>query len=508
MPSAKINIIANFAGRIWTALMSIIFVPIYLRYLGGEAYGIIGIFSSIQVILSLLDVGLSATLSREIARRSALPEKKQEMRELVKTIELPYWLLAILILLIITFISPFVSKYWVNPEQIGKETVTQAIVIMGVGFAFQWISNFYAGGLTGLQRQIELNLINAFFATVRGIGSILVLIYISQTIQAFLIYQTIIALFHTTTIILVFRHYLPKTESKVKFKKQIFLDTWRYAAGISAIGLVMLGYTQLDKIILSKMLSLKDFGYYTLAGSLATMGIDMVSGSVGISYFPKFSQFVALNNQDLLKVTFHQACQVLNTIVIPLAAMLAFFSPEILFIWTKNQDLAEGYSSVLTLIAVGMGINALMVMPYYIQLANGFTKLTFWSNVAGTLVLIPLMIFLTSTYGVIGGPITWLILNVAHLLITMTIFYRIFLNGDQKRWYLEDILPPLIASCTVFSVGRYFIPSDLSRTYSLFYLFIIFVFGLIAAAVSFPFIRNQLILNLRNILKGNPKYES
>ena len=67
------NIIANFAGSGWSALMGLIFLPFYIRLMGAESYGIVGIFVSLQAIFSILDLGLSQTLNREMARLSANP---------------------------------------------------------------------------------------------------------------------------------------------------------------------------------------------------------------------------------------------------------------------------------------------------------------------------------------------------------------------------------------------------------------------------------------------------
>jgi len=44
----KRNIIANFAGQGWTALMALAFVPLYIKFLGIEAYGLIGFFAMLQ----------------------------------------------------------------------------------------------------------------------------------------------------------------------------------------------------------------------------------------------------------------------------------------------------------------------------------------------------------------------------------------------------------------------------------------------------------------------------
>jgi O-antigen/teichoic acid export membrane protein len=75
--SVKRNIAANYLGQVWTAVMGLAFVPLYIRYLGMEAYGLIGVFAMLQTWLSLLDFGLTPTLTREMARPIANAEDTQ-----------------------------------------------------------------------------------------------------------------------------------------------------------------------------------------------------------------------------------------------------------------------------------------------------------------------------------------------------------------------------------------------------------------------------------------------
>ena len=77
--------------------MSLAFVPLYIKFMGIESYGIVGIFASLQAIFSLLDMGLSTTLNRELARLSAIPSREQEMRDLLRTLEIIYWGLAVVV---------------------------------------------------------------------------------------------------------------------------------------------------------------------------------------------------------------------------------------------------------------------------------------------------------------------------------------------------------------------------------------------------------------------------
>ena len=56
MTSTKRNIIANYLGSAWNALMGLAFIPLYIHYLGIEAYGLIGVFILLQAWMVLLDM--------------------------------------------------------------------------------------------------------------------------------------------------------------------------------------------------------------------------------------------------------------------------------------------------------------------------------------------------------------------------------------------------------------------------------------------------------------------
>ena len=185
MTLIKKNIAANFTGSIWQALMGLVFIPLYIKFMGVESYGLIGIFATLQAIFIILDMGIGATLTREMARLSVLPGKEQEMRNLVRSLEVIYWCVAVFIGMAIMTISSFIAHHWVKAGQLSPQTIEQALRIMGFAMALQWPASFYSGGLMGLQRQVLLNVINIGMSTLRGAGAVLILWLISPTIQAF-----------------------------------------------------------------------------------------------------------------------------------------------------------------------------------------------------------------------------------------------------------------------------------------------------------------------------------
>src|SRR5258708_19240988 len=99
------NLLAGMANSAWTALVGLIVVPLYLKYLGIEAYGLIGFYTTTQVLLSLLDLGLAPTINREVARSSASGEFR-EARNLLHTLGVVYWITSALISFVLPPFAP------------------------------------------------------------------------------------------------------------------------------------------------------------------------------------------------------------------------------------------------------------------------------------------------------------------------------------------------------------------------------------------------------------------
>jgi hypothetical protein len=64
----KRNLIANYLGQGWRALMGLAFIPLYIRYLGIDAYRLIGIYAILTAWPGLLDLGMRPALGREMTR--------------------------------------------------------------------------------------------------------------------------------------------------------------------------------------------------------------------------------------------------------------------------------------------------------------------------------------------------------------------------------------------------------------------------------------------------------
>ena len=443
------NIISNFCATAWTAILSLALVPVYLHYLGLEAYGLIGFFVSLQAVIGVLDLGLSVTANREIARRAASPELSQDSCNLVRTLEVIYAITGLLIALALFAGSSWVAGQWVRTVTISTETVRLSIIIFSITVALRWPVSLYTGVLRGLEKQVPLNWTVIGITTLKGVGSAIVAIFFSPTIQAYLLWQLAAGTVEVVHMARMAWRMLPLNGYRRSFDLSVLRAVWRFTAGVGTISILAAILKQLDKILISKLLPLEQLGYYTVA-SMAGTGLYLFVTSIFNAAFPRFASLVSNSDTVSLAELYHKVAQFLSFLVAPVAGVLVFFSYELLLLWTRSEVVASNAYAALSVLALANMFNAMMNVPYALQLASGLTWIPLWSNGLSVVLIAPAIYFLVIRYGIVGGAIAWAVINISSYFITPHIFHRYVLPGHKTAWILKDTLPFMSAGLGVF----------------------------------------------------------
>lgn len=494
----RANLITSFAAKGWAAVIGLAFVPLYIRFLGIEAYGLVGLYLTIQAITTIVDLGLSTTLNRELARLSAQPDQAQKARDLVRSLEVCYWGIAALVGVIVIGAAPFIADHWVQASRIPSATVRLAIMCMGGLLLFQLPLTFYSGGMMGLQQQVALNGINTVLLTLRNGGVVLILWLISPSIISFFSWQVGIGAIHTGIMAGALWRSLPKAPHRPQFQFALLREVWRFAASMSAITVVSILLTQVDKVILSRLLPLEQFGYYTLAGTVAN-GLYSLIGPVFTVFFPSFTRLVTLHDEAGLRRLYHQSCQLMSVVLLPVTIVIALFAYEILLLWTGNQHMAEETHLLVSLLVLGTALNGLMNLPYALQLAYGWTSLAFYQNLVWVFILVPLTIWATQTYGALGAAMIWMLLNASYILIGIQLMHTRLLKGEKLAWYLQDVGLPLLSTVVTVLLVRLMLPAHMLPLAVLFLLGATLVAAAGMAALATPYVRGLIF---RTAFKG------
>lgn len=453
-PSLRINIIANFIGRFWGSLISLLFVPVYINYIGVEAYGLLGVFNTVQAVLALLDLGLSTTLNREVARFSALNTNREELNDLVFSLQRFYFITSAVAGIALVIASWLFAANWVNAESLTDREVIFCFIIMALNFSLQFPASLYQGGLAGLQKQVTLNVIMASIATLKAVGALVILAFVSPTIQAFLLWQLFLSIIQLAVLKFFLWKSLPAINRKPKIDlKQVYASR-HYTVGVIGISLLSILLTQSDKIILSKLVSLTSFGYYSLAATIAG-SLSLLLFPVTSAVFPKLTELIAKKQVADTVQLFHRACQLVSIIIIPLGLSLFIFAGDILQFWTRNPAIVLNSTSILRFLVLGTTINSLMLIPYQYTLSVGWVRYGLHINFAAVLFFLPVICIAVYYYGAKGAAITWMVLNLCYLVFAMLYLFSRQLKSEKMSWYLDDILRPAVI-CLLFAVPFYF----------------------------------------------------
>jgi O-antigen/teichoic acid export membrane protein len=470
------------------ALLSLAFFPLYIRYLGVEAYGLIGAFTAIQSFSAVLDAGFGTTLNRELARMSTDAIQAKSMRDLVRTLEVVYWTLAIIVAMGLTLLAPLAAQHWVHPERLSNGQVARALMLMGINFALVWPSTIYQGGLNGLQHHVPANLVTGVVGGIRVTGAVAVLVLISPTLEAFFVWQIAANGVSTALLGVLLWRALPAAAGKAQVTVDQLRATRRFAAGVIGITVLALLLQQTDKVLLSKTLTLTSLGYYTFAAAVAASLLRVV-GPINTTFFPRFAELVRLDDAAELAVVYHRACQLVSVAVLPVAVVLAIFAGDVLTLWTRSPDLVAHTRLLVTVLVIGNAVFSLMFMPYALQLAHGWTRLAFVSNLLAVIVLVPGMLAVTRRWDALGAAVVWTLVMSAYVAGQISVMHRRLLRGEFRTWCIDDVAKPLAACCATAFTGWWLVSGAHRAIVQLLMLSIIFLLSAAAAVLTVSWLR-------------------
>ncbi len=444
----KKNIIANFIGRFWSVLSNFLFVPLYIHYLGFENYSVISFTLVIAGVMSILDGGLTATLSREFASKQ---NSNVEKERIFQTLEACYSFVVLLSILIVILFSDRIASNWLNLNNISPQKVSYYLKIMGFGVGFQVLARFYMGGLLGLEHQIKANILQIGWGVIRNGLVVIALIFI-PTLKMFFIWQTA----STIIYVVVLRFYLIEVLSNnrtffllPKISKNILSKVWKFAAGMLLIAIVAGLNSQLDKLFISKLLSIETLGYYTLAFALSH-GLVVLVSPVSIAMLPRFTALYTENKNREAAFLFHKTFLLIAIVVFSFAVNLVFNAKEILWIWTGDMNIANEAFLFIMPLTVGMAMIAFQVIPFNIVVANGNTRLNNYIGIVSLLLTIPGYWIMVKQYGAIGAAITFCIVQTFITTIYLYFVNRLFLKTKSiSAIYFKDILLPAIITVAI-----------------------------------------------------------
>lgn len=438
--SVRTDVLAYVAGQVSSAAVSLLVVPVYLAYLGRDAFGLWTFFATLQGMVRFIDLGLTNTVIRETARFNAAAEWPQ-LRSLVRTFEWLFGTIALLTATTVVLTSPWIASHWLHAKSLGGPAVARTLMIMGTLCGFSWMTTFYQSVLIGLERHVAVNVMRVSETALTATVALILLSCFSPTVEVLLAGQLAVLMFSGTLAFVVVWIALPPDPTPPTFCRNMMAVVWRSVlgmAGVSATGMVL---AQVDRVSVSAMVELRGLGDYNLACMVAGIISTGLSMPLYMVMLPRFSALASKNDWRTLGVVYHTSIQFVSSIGFATAATLFLYGRSLIEIWTRNPGVADAVAPLAAYMTLAFAVNALMATPSALLIACGLFTLNTRINLMLTVIYLPIVLLLSYWIGPIGATYALLIMNLAYLSICFPMLHAHVLKGEAPRVYLGDVLP-------------------------------------------------------------------
>lgn len=430
------NIIANYFSQIYSAAIGILILPLYIKIMGAEAYGMVGFFATLQAAFMLLDMGITPTVSRQTARYRAGELDAFNYRQLYRSLTVMYFIIAAVGALLIFSLSGIITEKWLNFSELTKGEVIVSIQVIAIIVAFRWLCGLNKGVITGNENLVWFAFFNILVATMRFVLVIPVLIFISNSILTFFIYQLCVSVIENVVLYVKSHTLLPSIEDKsinLKWSLSPLKPIVNFAISIAFTSGLWVVAVQADKVMMSTFLTLEDYGYFILAVSLAA-GIMMLSSPITSAILPRMAKLsISGNDVELLRI-YIKATKLNLLLAAPVCIFIAVFAEMILTIWTGDKIIAEKVGLVLALYSVGYLFLIFSSFPYYLQYAKGDLTLHLKGSVIYVSALIFFLFLLVPLYSIVGAGLAWFFTNAIFLIFWVPLVHKKFIPGFHFKW--------------------------------------------------------------------------
>ena len=440
-PRPASHLLSGAASSLVSLVVPIVAMPLYLRLLGAESFGVLGFVLALQAAVLALDAGLAVSVTRLVAR-SELGREALDAA-LLRALSRGVWWVAPVLCGLLALLAPALAGGWLKLGALPPSQAVEALLLAAVAIGVRWPMALYQGMLVGRQRLGELAALTSFFTVLTAVVGVALCVW-HPDLRVLMAWMAASAVLHVLCARVLALRDVPAGALAAWPQVRGFL---RQSAAAGALGVIGLLLMQVDKVLLSRLLPVDQFGYYILA--------SMVAGSLYALVVPVFNllfpQLARLGDAPpaALESAYRDGSLLLAALLFPIALAMGCFGDSILLLWTRDAAAAHAGAPVLLLLALGNALHGVMFAPYALKMAGCQSRLALVIGMCVLVASLPLLLWATLRWGSTGAAGAWLGLHACYLLAGSTLTHRRLLPSVGARWLLLDVGVPLAVSAAI-----------------------------------------------------------
>ncbi|WP_335921478.1 oligosaccharide flippase family protein [Shewanella chilikensis] len=462
------NVIYNYISQLYVAFAGVFLLPITLKFLGAEGFGLVTFYIMLQAWVQVFDLGFTPAVSRTVVQFRAGKIKYLDFLSIKYFYETVFTVFLLIGVVFFYVSSDYISSEWLNYKELNPEEVSYAIFLMGVTVFIRLNSGVYRGIISGAEKFGTLSLLNIANVTARFVIILPLLYYYDSSFVFYFEYQLTLSVIE----LLMLKYFskisggIDEVDSVFKFNWNVVKNNVSFSMFIAGSTIIWIITAQLDKLVLSKYLDLSEFSVYGLV-VLVCSCLRLVVGPFTTVLLPRLATIAQGDNTSLLLEEYKKATLLVMFIVIPLTSLFTFHGHAIIYLWTQDFDLTNSIMNILPIYMTGSCLMILSAFPYYLQYAHGKLRLHLVGSLVFLCIFTPSLFFLVYKYGAMGGALSWAISNLIFFFLWVPYIHSIYFPGFSAVWFKNCLFPIVLASYTVSYFVKFTFPSNDSSLISI-----------------------------------------
>lgn len=461
------NTLWNLLGNGAPMLVAMFCIPILIRGLGKERFGVLTLVWALIGYASLFDLGLGRALTQLVAKKLGAGEE-HEVPVLAWTSLLLMLLLGSAGTALLLVLSPWLVHRTLNIPVALQHDALQCFYLLAASIPVVISTSGLRGLLEAHQRFDLINILRIPMGVFSFAGPLLVLPFSKSLfpIVGVLVAGRLLACF--AHLLLCFK-VAPELRDRIAWHRAAARPLLRFGGWMTVTNVIGPLMVTLDRFVIGALVSMTAVAYYATPYEAVTKLWVIPSAVIGVM-FPAFSaRFV--QNLGETSVLFDRTLKLLRLTLFPVTLLIVAFAGDGLNLWL-GRDFATHSTRVLQLLAAGVFVNSLALVPFTLIQGAGRPDLTAKLHLIELPVYLLVLWWSVKQWGIEGAAIAWTGRVFVDGLVLLFLATRFFTNPTLS---LGKALGTISAEVLVLAMAA--LPSGVASK-SCFLVLVFIAFGI------------------------------
>jgi O-antigen/teichoic acid export membrane protein len=397
------NTIYSLIGQGAPLFVAIFSIPLLIKGLGTDRFGILTIAWIVISYFSLFDLGLGRALTQLVAEKLG-GGQEEELPPLIWTASILMFLLGLLGTFLVIAVAPWLVQSALKiPLELQPETL-QSFYLLAISIPVVTSTAGFVGILSALQRFDLINLVRIPSGLLMYLGPLLILpashslvaivgvLFITRLsvwgIHIWQCFQCLPALSHLG----------------FSFRLTLLKPLLKFGGWMTVTNLISPLMVYLDRILIGSLISISAVAYYTTPYEVVTK-LLLIPASVVVVLFPAFSTIQIIDPIRTIFL-FRKSIKYVYSILFPAILVLILFANEILYLWL-GKEFAKQSAQVLQFLSLGIIVNSLSQIIFALMQGIGRSDITAVIHVIELPIYLPIIWWTSIRFGISGAAFSW-----------------------------------------------------------------------------------------------------